>query len=52
MFMQTKDVDSNNIQYQTYPMAKGKVLVRFENLADRFDTFNLNSSSVVQYVDV
>lgn len=33
-------------------MDKNKVLVRFENLADRFDTFNLNSSSVVQYVDV
>lgn len=52
MFLQAKDADSSNVQYQSFPMDKNKVLVRFENLADRFDTFNLHSSSVVQYVDV
>jgi len=34
--------------YQTYPLARGKVLVRLENLLDRFDATN----SETKFVDL
>jgi hypothetical protein len=37
--------------YQMYPLSKNKILVRFENLADRFDT-NITSDDSTAYIDV
>jgi hypothetical protein len=34
-----------------YPLSKNKILVRFENLADRFDT-NITSDDSTTYIDV
>jgi len=36
------------LTYRIFPLAKNKVLVRFTNLADRFDSGNKD----VEYVDV
>ena len=41
--------ESKNLQYQAFPLAKNKILVRFENLADRFD---VETSLAIKYVDV
>ena len=38
----------DTFNYQTFPLGKGKILVRVENLADRFDKKNNNMS--VQYL--
>lgn len=37
--------------YQMYPLGKNKILVRFENLADRFDT-NVTSEDSTTYIDL
>lgn len=42
------DGGSNDITYTATPLQKNQILVRFTNLADRFD----NLSKDVQYLDV
>jgi len=37
--------------YQMYPLGKNKIIVRFENLADRFDT-NVTSEDSTSYIDI
>jgi hypothetical protein len=38
----------NGISYQAYPLGKKRILVRFENILDRFDV----SNSDTKYVDL
>ena len=38
--------DGSEITYHSFPLGKNKILVRFTNLADRFDTFTQQNSFV------
>ena len=38
--------DGSEITYHPFPLGKNKILVRFTNLADRFDTFTTHNSFV------
>jgi len=39
---------TNSLTYHTLPLSKNKILVRFENLADKFDLKQMN----MPYIDV
>jgi len=39
---------NNDLTYHTFPLAKNKILLRLENMADRFD----HNVSKVNYVDI
>lgn len=43
------------VNYAVYPLAKGKIRVRIENMADRFDVINdfeKNGPSTIHYVNM
>ena len=50
----SKDANKNTndeLTYHVHPLDKNKILVRIENLADRFDA-NIDNSTQVKYVDL
>ena len=40
---------SHSLQYQAFPLGKNKIMVRFENLADKFD---IDTAFSIKYFDV
>lgn len=46
--VQVSDVQTQSLIYRAFPLGRNKILLRFENIADRFDT----KSQETKYIDV